>query len=115
MRRTPERNWLVKLDTGAAGLILEQLAPTHISMSGRAMARTCHFICGWLCLTQNRPVPIGTTQDRCRFVTAALLEAVRVSKLIDIKPGIERLYRNYEVHKRISCEKQRADNRKRGQ
>src|ERR1700687_159742 len=33
---------------------------THMSMSGLRTPRTRHFICGWLCLTQNRPAPIGT-------------------------------------------------------
>ncbi len=31
----------------------------HVSTSGRPRARTLHFICGWLCLTQKRPAPTG--------------------------------------------------------
>jgi hypothetical protein len=38
------------------------------------------------------------TQDGGRFIAAALLEAVGIAKLIDIKPGIERLDGNDEVH-----------------
>jgi hypothetical protein len=38
-------------------------------------------------------------QDGCRFVAAALLKAIRESEFIDIKPGIEWLYRNYQVYK----------------
>src|SRR5882762_1769538 len=34
--------------------------PAYISMSGLRRPRRRHFIWGWLCLTQNRPVPIGT-------------------------------------------------------
>jgi hypothetical protein len=37
-------------------------------------------------------------QYRCRFVTAALLEAVGKSKLIDIKPSVERFDGNDDVH-----------------
>jgi len=32
--------------------------------------------------------------NRCGFVAAAPLQAVRVSKLIDINPRVKRLYRN---------------------
>src|SRR5260370_31460786 len=44
-------------------------------MSGGRIARILHFICGWLCLTQNRPVAIGRRktdvglllQNRCKL------------------------------------------------
>ena len=54
----------------------------------------------WLALPDAKST--GTDwymQDGCGFVAAALLKAIRESQLIDIKPGIEWLYRNYQVHK----------------
>jgi hypothetical protein len=41
--------------------------------------------------------PDWHSQNRGRFVVAALLKAVRVSKLIDVKPCVKGLYRNDDV------------------
>ncbi len=43
-----------------SGLIWQIAEAAYISMSGLRRPRRRHFICGWLCLTQNRPFPIGT-------------------------------------------------------
>ena len=42
--------------------------------------------------------PDWHAQNGGRFVAAALLKAVRISKLIDVKPRVKRLHRNDEVH-----------------
>jgi hypothetical protein len=38
------------------------------------------------------------SQNGSRLIAAALLKALGEAKLIDIKPGIEQLYRNNKVH-----------------
>jgi hypothetical protein len=53
----------------------------------------------WLALSDAKSaVANRDPQNRSSFIAAALLEAFRETKLIDIKSGIERLYRNDEVH-----------------
>jgi len=42
--------------------------------------------------------PYWHSQNRGWFVVAALLKAVGISKLVDIKPCVKGLYRNDEVH-----------------
>jgi hypothetical protein len=49
-------------------------------------------------LPHTKPTsPDRDAQNRGRFVAAALLEAVGVSKLVDIKTCVERLHRDHEV------------------
>jgi hypothetical protein len=53
----------------------------------------------WLALSNTKSTAADRhTENRRRPIAAALLKAVRVAKLVNIKPRIEGFYRNHKVH-----------------
>ena len=69
----------------------------HFNVGSKECSHTPFHL--WLALPDAKSTSSDwDPQNRGRFVTAALLKAVGEAKLIDIKPRIERLYRNHEIH-----------------
>src|SRR5665213_509023 len=97
VQMTPQWNSLIKLDAGVPVKFGTGAPISHFDIRPEEdMRAPCH---AWLALSDAKPaVANRDPQDGSRLVAAALIKAFREARLIDIKPRIERLHRNDEVH-----------------